>query len=72
MKHAALKRFVEYRILLPMVLIYILIRQAIKGFMEWPAEAKEFFLGFTVAIISLLGLCGLGTGVRGVRLEVTP
>ena len=54
LKRAALKRFVEYGILLPMALIYILIRQAIKGFMEWPAEAKGFFLGFTVAMISLL------------------
>lgn len=54
LKRAALKRFVEYGILLPMALIYILIRQAIRGFMNWPAAAKGFFLGFTVAMISLL------------------
>ena len=37
-----------------MALIYILICQAIRGFMNWPAAAKGFFLGFTVAMISLL------------------
>lgn len=54
MRHAALQRFVEYGILLPIALIYIPIRQAVRGFMGWPAEAKGFFLGFTVAMISLL------------------
>lgn len=53
-KRAALKRFVEYGIFLPMALIYILIRQAIRGFLGWPAAAKGFFLGFTAAMIGIL------------------
>lgn len=54
MKNAALKRFVEYGILLPLALAYILIRSAVVGFMGWPPAAKGFFLGFTAAMISLL------------------